>query len=206
MFIVFDMYMYRKMILRGGSHNWPDALDKFLDVDDISVDALISYFTRLEEFIEVFIEEDEEQFEYKPRMIEEKELEELEKQVLLEINSPTTTSSPISVTSTRKTKILSNTKNSQIQSNIEKSVESKSTVNIRENKAENSDLLESKSPEISFDKPLETLDDKQNKPKISTSKAIWAVSAILIAIITISVIALFGRQRCRKTPKNRRYV
>lgn len=56
---------------------------------------------------------------------------------------------------------------------------------------------------------LEILDDTEkkdeNKPK-PTNKAVYAVGAVLVATILVCIIAIFGRRRCTKTPKNRRYV
>ena len=198
-----------KMIQQGGAHHWQDILDKFVDIDDVSADALLSYFTPLEEFIE----ENEKEFEYKSGAAADKELEELEKRILQEINAPTTTPQPIITTNgitTKATsslhKITSNTKN--MQTKVDKSLESKSSVYIREDKLKNSS---SNLPtNISLDKSsltFTTVNDTQDSTlKINTSKAVWAVSAVLIAIVIICIIAIFGRRRCRKTPKNRRYV
>lgn len=195
------------MIQHSGACEWQDILNKFVDIDDISADALILYFTPLEEFVE----ENEENFEYKSGMMADKELEELEKHILQEINTPTTT--PRTTTTTHKTttkatsyKTTSNAKN--MQSKVEKSLESKSSIYM-EDKPKNpeSDLP----TQVSFNKSSSSLPDilnetENNTPKISTSKAVWAISAILIAIVVICIIAIFGRRRCRKTPKNRRYV
>ncbi|XP_018307844.1 angiotensin-converting enzyme [Mycetomoellerius zeteki] len=193
-----------KMIQHSGACEWQDVLNKFVDIDDISADALIQYFTPLEEFIE----ENEENFEYKSGATAENELEELEKHILREINTPTTTP-PITTTThriiTKAYKITSNTKN--IQSKVEKSLVSKSSIYM-EDKPKNSgfDLT----TQISFNESsmpdIISNDTENSTPKISTSKAVWAISAVLIAIIVICIIAIFGRRRCRKTPKNRRYV
>ncbi|XP_072756511.1 angiotensin-converting enzyme isoform X2 [Anoplolepis gracilipes] len=195
-----------KMIQQGGALRWQDILDKFIDIDDISADALLSYFTPLEEFIE----ENEKEFKYKSGATADKELEELEKHILQEINTPTVTPQPTTRNSKTTTATLdkktSNAKN--MQAKVEKPLESKSSVYIREDKLNNSDSnLPNK---ISLDKSsltVDTLDDTQDSThKINTSKAVWAVSAVLVAIVVICIIAIFGRQRCRKTPKNRRYV
>lgn len=195
------------MIQHSGACEWQDILNKFIDIDDISADALVLYFAPLEEFIE----ENEENFEYKSGAMAERELEELEKHILREINTPTTIS-PITTTAHKITtkatsyKTTSNAKN--MQSNGDKSLESKSSIYM-EDKPKNPGS-DSSTP-ISFDKSSTTMpdiltDSENNTPKISTSKAVWAISAILIAIVVICIIAIFGRRRCRKTPKNRRYV
>lgn len=195
------------MIQHSGACEWQDILNKFVDIDDISADALVLYFAPLEEFIE----ENEENFEYKSGVTTDKELEELEKHILREINTPTTTS-PITTTTHKITtkatsyKTTSNAKN--MQSKVEKSLESKSSIYM-EDKPKNPEL--DLPTQVSFDKSSSSMPDilnetENNTPKISTSKAVWAVSAILIAIVVICIIAIFGRRRCRKTPKNRRYV
>ncbi|XP_012062567.1 PREDICTED: angiotensin-converting enzyme 2-like [Atta cephalotes] len=197
-----------KMIQHSGACEWQDVLNKFVDIDDISADALIQYFTPLEEFIE----ENEENFEYKSGAIAEKELEELEKHTLLEINTPTTPPSPTTTYRIVKHhtkasyKITSNTKN--MQSKIEKSLESKSSIYM-DDKPKNSEF--DLTTQVFFNESLSSMPDISNDtenstPKISTSKAIWAISAVLVAIIVICIIAIFGGRRCRKTPKNRRYV
>ncbi|XP_029161512.1 angiotensin-converting enzyme-like [Nylanderia fulva] len=198
-----------KMIQQGGANQWPDSLDKFLDLDDITADALLSYFAPLEEFIE----ENEKAFEYKSGATADKELEELEKHILQEINTLITTSQPIiKISSTTEAtsspnKIASNTKN--MQAKVEKSLESKSSMYVREDKVKNSGPNlptngSSDKSSLNFDTHVE--DTQDNTPKVSTSKAVWAISAVLIALVVICIIAIFGRRRCRKTPKNRRYV
>lgn len=196
------------MIQHGGAHDWQYTLNKFMDIDDISADALVSYFRPLEEFIE----EIEEDFEYKSGTREDKELEELEKTVLREINAPTTTTTPPPTTAaTRVTPSLPNAGNNASQAQFkEKPLEVKSSVYIRAEKPNGPDPSGSSPPgEVPVDKPVtpETLDEAQDdKPKINTSMTIWVVSVVLVAIIAIGTIVIYGRQRCRKTPKNRRYV
>lgn len=197
------------MIQNGEACNWVDILSKKLDIDDIYVDSLISYFTPLEELIEII---DEESFEYKSGSEEDKELEELEKHILQEINAPTTTP-PTTTTASRKIitkatwlpKPINNV--NQVQSKVEKSPELTTSMSIREDKPKNPNL--SGSIEVPVNElltPNITNDTQDNLPKINSSKTIWVVSAVLVAIIIICIIAIFGRQRCRKTPKNRRYV
>lgn len=198
------------MFQHSGASKWQDILDKFVDIDDISADALVQYFTPLEEFIE----ENEDSFEYKSGATADEELEELEKHILQEINTPTTTP-PITTTITTTThrittkatsyKTISNEKN--MQSKVEKSLESKSSIYM-EDKPKNPGLDLSTQVSFNTSSPMpDILNDTENStPKINTSKAVWAISAVLIAIVVICIIALFGRRRCRKTPKNRRYV
>ncbi|XP_011864339.1 PREDICTED: angiotensin-converting enzyme-like isoform X2 [Vollenhovia emeryi] len=200
-----------KMIQHSGTRKWQDVLNKCVDIDDISADALVLYFSPLEEFIE----DHEENFEYISGATADKELEELEKHILREINTPTTTPPPTTTTAHRITtkatsyKTKSDVKN--MQSKGEKSLESKSSIYM-EDKPRNpgsdspTQVPFNKSSSLSSPMP-DLVNDIDNKTvEIGTSKAVWAVSAVLIAIVVISIIAIFGRRRCRKTPKNRRYV
>lgn len=194
------------MIQQGGADDWQAVLNNFLDIDDILVDSLVSYFTQLE----VFIEENE-NFEYKSGAVTDKELEELEKRILKEINTPTTTPTPTTTTNRTTTKAassykkISNEKN--MQTKVEKSLDSKSSIYIQENKPKKSET--NSSIDLPVDKsssPDVASDAENDTPKINTRKAVWAVSAVLVAMVVICIIAIFGRRRCRKTPKNRRYV
>ncbi|KAL0108223.1 hypothetical protein PUN28_015047 [Cardiocondyla obscurior] len=189
-----------KMIQHSGAREWQDVLNEFLDIDDISADALITYFTPLEEFIE----ENEENFKYQSGARADKELEELEKHILREINTPTTTT-PATTARRITPKATLNKTNKNMQSKVEKSLESKSSIYKEDKPGMNS------STQVSFtvsSSPMPDIsnDMENNTPKINTSKAVWAISAVLIAIVIICIIAIFGRRRCRKTPKNRRYV
>lgn len=192
------------MIQQSGAHQWSDVLDKFVDIDEISADAIMSYFTPLEEFIE----ENEKGFEYKSGAAADEQFEELEKHILQEINAPTTTSQPIIKISSTTEATSSPNKITSNSTNMQTMVKSKSSVYIREDKLKNpgSTLLTN----VSSDKSsltFDTLDTTQdNTSEVNTSKAVWAVSAVLIAIVIICIIAIFGRRRCRKMPKNRRYV
>ncbi|XP_012521401.1 angiotensin-converting enzyme 2 [Monomorium pharaonis] len=189
-----------KMIQHSGSREWQDLLNTFVDIDDISADPLSLYFSPLEEFIE-----ENENLEYKSGAMADKELEELEKHILREINTPTTTPSIITRRITTKSyKTISNAKN--MQSKVEKSLESKSSIYM-EDKPQNFGPDLTTPVSLGKTSTPDILNSTENStPKISTSKAVWAISAILIAIVVICIIAIFGRRRCRKTPKNRRYV
>ncbi|KOC69979.1 Angiotensin-converting enzyme [Habropoda laboriosa] len=202
---------FLKMIQRGSADDWMKVLDKFLELDEVSFDSLLSFFSPLEDFID----ELEENIQYKADTAKESELEELEKRVIVEMNTPstttTTTTTPRSVAGKTKTTSTSSSKQNDGRSgmntvgNSNKNLESKSSILI----PENSNILDVPTiTEVPLDKSqLDSLDtDDDKKPKINTSKAVWAVGAVLLATIVICIIAIFGRQRCRKTPKNRRYV
>jgi len=171
-----------------------------MEIDEISAHALVSYFTPLEDFIE----ENEEEFKYKSDETADRELEELEKRILYEINNPTITPPTTTYSSTTKASLPKTTSNMKNISKTENPLESKSSVYIP---GKPKDSASSLPTNISHEKPpSDLLDEQNNTPKINTSKAIWAISAVLIAIVIICIIVIFGRQRCRKTPKNRRYV
>nr|XP_003703938.1 PREDICTED: angiotensin-converting enzyme-like [Megachile rotundata]XP_012142021.1 PREDICTED: angiotensin-converting enzyme-like [Megachile rotundata]XP_012142022.1 PREDICTED: angiotensin-converting enzyme-like [Megachile rotundata] len=207
-----------KMLLHGGADDWTKVVDKYLEIYSISSDALLSFFSPLEEFID----ELEEDFEYKA--VQETDLQDLEKKIITDFNAPPTTTVRPTTTSTTTTTapksvnkdhrkangVLSSKQNDgrgvmndAVASNT--NLEPKSSVHIPENKAEDHNTETKVMTEVPFDEsPLNTEEDK--KPKMNTSKAVWAVGAVLLATIIICTIAIFGRQRCRKTPKNRRYV
>lgn len=207
------------MIQQGSADNWMKVLNKYLEIDQISSSALLSFFSPLEEFIDDL----EDDIQYKAVTAKESELEELEKKIIAEVNAPPTTTTTTTTTTTPKSVVLKpimrNTTSRSKQNdgrsaintvtNSNKNLESKSSIHIPEEKLENRNILQTiVTTGVPFDMSLldnaDTTEDK--KPKISTSKAVWAVGAVLIATIIICIIAIFGRQRCRKAPKNRRYV
>ncbi|XP_015430692.1 PREDICTED: angiotensin-converting enzyme-like [Dufourea novaeangliae] len=208
-----------KMIQHGGADDWSRVINKYLEIDEITSDPLLSFFAPLEDYVD----ELEEDFPYKAVIAKESELEELEKKIFEEVNAPTTitvtttsTTTPKSVVSRQKVtiKMPENKQNNgrsdmNAVSGSTKNLESKSSVHVAEEKPDTHKVL---APESSTKvPPVESLYDNDDaeqdqKPKISTSKAVWAVGAVLLATIVICIIAIFGRQRCRKTPKNRRYV
>lgn len=195
------------MIQHGGADDWKYIVNKYVDIDDVNADALVSYFRPLDEFIE----DNEEDFEYKSGSREDKELEDLEKHILREMNTPTTTPPPI-VTTGAPSSLSKPENNASNQAQIkEQPLKSQSSVYVQSGNLKNPD---SSKPNPTTEVPTDTssakpdtLDDTQNdEPNINTSKTVWVVGAVLIALVAIITIAIFGRRRCRKTPKNRRYV
>nr|XP_033336787.1 angiotensin-converting enzyme-like isoform X1 [Megalopta genalis] len=202
-----------KVIQSGGRNEWSEIIKKFLEITEISVNPILSFFSPLEDLID----ELDEDFKYKPITVKESELQELEKKIVAEVNAPTTTTvTPRMVirrkgivTPTPYNKENSLRANANAVSNNNKSLALKTSVHATEQKSENHNLSGSEvSTKVPFDESLDnSIDpDQDTKPKMNTSKAVWAVGAVLLATIVICVIAIFGRQRCRKTPKNRRYV
>lgn len=184
-------------------------MNKLFEIDDISIYALTSFFSPLESFIE---EINEEQIDHNFESHGDAELEEVEQMIIEEMNAPTTT--PTTTTNKIQTTLSTTAKYTQKSLNnfgqSTKYIESDLSSNIQTDKKKSDTDSESKQTTInpyeqSFDlNNLENEDEK--KPKMHTSKAVWAVAAVLVATITICIIAIFGRQRCRKTSKNRRYV
>lgn len=211
------------MIQQGGADNWMRIINKFLNVDQISSDSLLSFFSPLEDFIDDL----EEDFQPNAVVNGEVELEELEKKVIEEVNSlstttiVTTTINTATKSSVVKKKVINTVplhkqnnekSNINIVGNTNKSLESKSSIYIKHSSNDELENRNVSKSEASTRVPLEeslpnSLDTEQGKkPKINTNKAVWAVGAVLLAIIIVCAIAIFGRQRCRKTPKNRRYI
>lgn len=204
---------FLKMIQQGSAYDWMKVTEKYLEIDEISTSSLISFFSPLEDFIDELLED----FEYKPVTAKESELDELAERIIAEANAPpttttTTTTTPRTlVTRTKNNKQNDGRSDTNIVDNSRKNTTWKSSgAESKMNSLENHNVLVSTTTEaeaVPFDGPLmdDNLDDNE-KPKINTSKAVWAVGAVLLATIIICIIAIFGRQRCRKTPKNRRYV
>ncbi|XP_015176464.1 PREDICTED: angiotensin-converting enzyme-like [Polistes dominula] len=197
-----------KVIHKGSAESWMDALDKVLEIDDISKYSLTSFFSPLESFIE---EMNEEENDHNLKSNGEAELEKVERMIIEEMNAPTTT--PTSTTTTKKiqTTTLSIKKKyvtdkSNDLSKSKEPLDSDLSSNIQADKPKSDTDSVTVNPfEKSFDfSDLENEEEK--KPKTHTSKAVWIVAAVLIGTIIICIIAIFGRQKCRKTSKNRRYV
>ncbi|XP_076655496.1 angiotensin-converting enzyme [Halictus rubicundus] len=203
-----------KLVRKGGSDEWSRIINNVFEIDEISADAILSFFSPLEDLID----ELDEDFEYKPVTVNESELHDLEKKTIAEMNAPTTTTTGAPRTVTERRKIVTTTPSSKENSlrgdgnaldNSNKSLGSKSSVHETEEKPQNHNPLGSEA--TNEGRPDESLDDsvepnEDTKPKMNTSKAVWAVGAVLLATIVICLIAIFYRQRCRKMPKNRRYV
>ncbi|KAK2582171.1 hypothetical protein KPH14_004528 [Odynerus spinipes] len=202
-----------KLVQHGAADNWMGVITKFLEIDDIIEYSLITFFTPLEDFI---AEMEEDEFDYKFEPTNDAELEEVERAIIQEINAPTTTPTT-TTTTTQKIKLTttlptkSEDDKSHGTSKSDKKAESDLSSNIQADKPKSDTDSQTKQVTPNPYDELFKFDDLKNeedekKPKINSSKAVWAVAAVLVATIIICVIAIFGRQRCRKTPKNRRYV
>lgn len=205
---------FLKMIQQGSADDWMKIIDKYLEINEISPDSLLSFFLPLEDFID----ELDDDFQFKAATAKESELDELEKKIIMEMNTPLTTTSTTTATPKHvntkpkvpdaKSSNKQNDKRSDTNTvaNSNKNLEPKSSIYTPEKKLENHNPLQSVTTEVPLDKSLLDIENTDKKPKTSSNKAVWAVGAVLIATVIICIIAIFGRQRCRKVPKNRRYV
>jgi len=189
-----------RMIQRSGARGWREDLKKFLRIDDVSADALVSYFTPLEDFIE----ENEEEFEYKSGEVADNgTLEELGKRIFQEIDNsamsfPTTTTRESTTETLPKT-----TSSAKSVSKTGDALES----SVPDAANEPREPASSSPTRITLEKPSSTpdlLDQRPSAPEIDADKAIWAINAVVVAIIVICVIVIFGRQRYRETAERSR--
>lgn len=200
------------MIQRGSANNWMKVINQYLEIDEISPESLLSFFSPLEDFIDDM----DGNVQYTTITAKESELEELMKKIIAEINAPPT-STTIDITSKNMiTKPKINTKSWSKQNdkkndinviNSNKNLQFKSSLYSPQQEPENHSVFQSIiTTEVPFNESFFDYPNKEEDKKPKINKAVWAVGAVLIATIVICIIAIFGRQRCRKTPKNRRYV
>lgn len=195
------------MIQHGTAENWYESVKQYLEFYDVSTDALLSYFSPLEQYLNE--QETEEVAEHPTEL--EKNLERLEDQYKKVFNTPTTTT-------TTSTTMKPATPATQ-PSNIPKVIKDVPSVTVKSQKIEATSKPDTsggiqadatKAPEQITTSEYEDVDDYDEKGgkiiKSETNKAVYAVGAVLFATIIIVIISIFGRRRCRKTPKNRRYV
>lgn len=199
------------MIQRGSADNWMKVINQYLEIDEISPESLLSFFSPLEDFIDDM--DGNVQYTITAK---ESELEELMKKIIAEINAPPM-STTIDITSKNMiTKPKINTKSWSKQNdkkndinviNSNKNLQFKSSLYSPQQEPENHSVFQSIiTTEVPFNESFFDYPNKEEDKKPKINKAVWAVGAVLIATIVICIIAIFGRQRCRKTPKNRRYV
>ncbi|XP_066600363.1 angiotensin-converting enzyme-like [Prorops nasuta] len=213
------------MIRKSSTDNWVDIIKNYIKIDEIDPQALITFF----EPLVAYLDQIEDLSEYKYSISEEAELERIEKEVLREINTPiitttsSTTKSPVALTKRKSTKATGDspqvekitplktedTKGSKEKASMKESVTAYNQTELEKPQGDGSSKMEQMKKET-FNGTLNTVsleaEKENNKSGITTSKSVWAVAAVLIATVTICIIAIFGRQRCRKTPKNRQYV
>ncbi|XP_012285768.1 angiotensin-converting enzyme [Orussus abietinus] len=198
-----------KMIQYGGVENWMDLIQKHLELDEISVESLLSFLLPLEEYIERANDE----LEDLPKIItadQEREFQRLEQIYREQALAPKTTTISTTPTTTTTTAKAVPSSETQTKPPLDLKSDSKTVTNEQADKPSNVEAANSTTTnENSYEnlsKSFDMDDESEEEPKMNTSKAVWAVAAVLVATVTICVIAIFGRRRCRKTPKNRRYV
>ncbi|XP_063975788.1 angiotensin-converting enzyme-like [Diachasmimorpha longicaudata] len=190
-----------KMIQYGSDDNWNEVVKTYLNIDEISPDSLMKYFSPLEEYLDEIEGEtmDSTSLDF------ESALEKLEDQLTNNTNviSSTHESTPIVIST------ISTPKMEKLEVLPTQTTPSDLKIFQPQFSVTTDKSSESLNKGESVDKPFSGDDDDDDKSQIiksGTSKAVWAVGAVLIATVTIVIIAIFGRKRCRKTPKNRRYV
>lgn len=183
-----------KMIQYGPGDNWTEVVQRHLNIYEVSADSLLKYFAPLEEYLD----EVEDDLAGPVSSVYEETLEKLEIEYQEKAEKALKTTTPAPITNTTPIARAA-------------SIEPSNTKTTIEQKSSSPQAPIAQTPIVSTKGPstVEKTITTENNDKIiksGTSKAVWAVGAVLIAIVTIVIIALFGRQRCRKTPKNRRYV
>ncbi|XP_034950729.1 angiotensin-converting enzyme-like protein Ace3 [Chelonus insularis] len=206
-----------KMIKHGTAKNWHYTMEKYLKIYDVSVTSLVNYFSPLEDFLDEFDYEEDVNL---PLELE-KELELLEDDYKKNINKPVTTSTTpttiitttIATTTSKDLTIVPKIKVSPTSDHTNKrrlDAESTNSQSVNSSFVHNDNATSQSHSIGNSDQVIsdseETIEVGNRLIKNGISAAVWAVGSVLLATIAIVLIAIFGRQRCQKTPKNRRYV
>ncbi|XP_044583140.1 angiotensin-converting enzyme-like [Cotesia glomerata] len=207
-----------KMIQHGSAENWNQAMKSYLQLYDVSVDSLLSYFSPLEQYLD---ELDEEEVGSLPVELEKK-LEALEDQYQRDLNTPSTTEAIKPTTAMpKKATTKSHKQNERPLSTEAPKPQANNSSKIITDKNSGKEVAKTTEAPVNVKKGDGSVKREDNKGieeevehnneagkliKGGMSTAVWAVGSVLIATIAIVFIAIFGRRRCRKTPKNRRYV
>ncbi|XP_043267787.1 angiotensin-converting enzyme-like [Venturia canescens] len=205
-----------KMIRVGFADDWSKVMKKYLEMDEINADALLSYFSPLVDYID---EQEEMNEDFPLPEEQEKELDSIGDEYRKTLNAPSTTTTTtmkpaVTRTTTRKPMTPKPSRKSSANNAPQTMEPAKSWLSDESSKNSTSSRDVEIAPanekkEIPIESEAaqsEGAGINDEKPKPNTSKAVWAVAAVLVATITICIIAIFGRRRCRKAPKNRRYV
>ncbi|XP_023318505.1 angiotensin-converting enzyme-like isoform X2 [Trichogramma pretiosum] len=213
----FDKSLFNSHIVhmaQRSSDNWKFLIRKYMDIETIQSGKISEYFEELEYFMESY-DESAESYDFNAR---ELELEKMESDYRKVANAPrptttTTTSTTTTTTTTSRPSGNGSGSDSGSESTSRPPMKAK-TPTIKS--------MDSADDDKSAIKPLDTnywdesermLEDEQaasdeanRAQKAGASRAVWAVGAVLVATVVICIIAIVGRRRCSKTPKNRRYV
>lgn len=204
------------MIQHGCAENWYEVIKQYLEFYEINVDPLLSYFTPLEQYIDEYKTENDVEVPIEFG----KNLEKLEDE--FEVNFDNLKTKTTTIKSTTIVNMLNKTiiKPPSVEKDGGhlKELNNSTKIEITSVKPVGNTGIQADSPRTPEKITKAIVNDNGNNinnvnNKVveeqtvkGTTKAIWAISAILVAIISIIVIALFGRHRCRKAPKNRRYI
>ncbi|XP_046744536.1 angiotensin-converting enzyme 2-like [Diprion similis] len=179
--------------IRGSaSDSWKIMINKYLEVTEVNSDALLSYFQPLLDYLN-----NEPEDMYSMTTDQQSDIEHLEK---LYASSDVTTTARTTTARMPKPKDVKPSSKKINTSTLPPDTFIVPEKGKKDTVTPNAKIIpEQEKPKIG---------ESEYTDKINTSKAVWAVAAVLIATVAICVIAIFGRRRCVKsqTPKNRRYV
>lgn len=185
-------HLFAKIAVNSSQENWLESLINLTEneIDEVSTYSLTSYFSFFENFLK-----EQGNINFPLPITKQSDFEKQETEYREKIHAPTTTTTTTTTTtSTTTTTAKTITKKGKKAASLKISAEPE----IPPTEATKAKIYN-----------LEILDDTEkkdeNKPK-PTNKAVYAVGAVLVATILVCIIAIFGRRRCTKTPKNRRYV
>ncbi|XP_046476577.1 angiotensin-converting enzyme 2 isoform X2 [Neodiprion pinetum] len=188
----------RNATRESASDNWTTMINKYLEITEVNADALLSYFQPLVEYLD-----NEPEDMYSMTTDQQSDIERLEK---LYASSDVTTTARTTTTRMSKPKLL---KPSSEKINSSSLSPPAATPIVPEKEKEGTVKRPNGKIIPESEKPANAPNgEDEYTSDINTSKAVWAVAAVLVATVAICVIAIFGRRRCVKsqTPKNRRYV
>lgn len=185
------------MLQTGGADDWTRVLNSRLELDEVTASSLTSFFAPLQEYL------DNNPHDIQP-LTPGQEADLLRLEETYSLRDVTTTPTP---STTRATFVSKKPKPPPKTS--EPSLPLPPPVITTENPSNKGKIVTTKKEDDSLNEAEVPEDGESNyTDKMSTSKAVWAVAVVLVATVTICIIAIFGRRRCVKsqTPKNRRYV
>lgn len=186
-------------MVQNNSENWKDLIGKFLEIESISVTPMSDFFGELDYYFESYGEPSED-IDLNAKEIE---LEQSEKTYRKVANAPTTTTTTTSTPTTTSATSTTTTTMRPI------AVQTKTQIDSLHLDKSDSVLHGTDQPNTFVDDNELMMEDEaetERKPKIDKSMAVWVVAGALVATVLICIVAIFGRRRCARTPKNRRYV
>lgn len=188
------------MLARNGEMPWPKLISKYIVVDAITVDPLLSFFSPLEDYIE---ELQEEELDVTALREEEVRFEKSEDKFRELMNTPTTTTT----TTTQKpsTSRTTTSSTSAKPENIDHSPQFADKLAVLSTSTEKA-VKRNKYEELLKAYQEKEQKERETQPEKETKKAVYAVGGVLVTTILVTIVAIFGKRRCTRVPKNRRYV